>query len=82
MVRKQVYLEYAQDLMVKNASQGRGTTEAQIIREAIDCYLTVSRDQIEDPLIQLIGIVDSTKSDGSIMHDRHLYTEQGDEYKE
>lgn len=36
MVRKQVYIERAQDEKLKRLARRRGVTEAQIIRKAID----------------------------------------------
>ena len=36
MIRKQVYLEERQDLVLKHRARQRGVTEAEIIREALD----------------------------------------------
>jgi hypothetical protein len=38
MIRKQIYLEPRQDALVKRLAEARGTTEADIIREAIDSH--------------------------------------------
>jgi predicted DNA-binding protein len=39
MVRKQVYLRPGQDVRIKDLARARGTTEANIIREAVDMLL-------------------------------------------
>jgi len=39
MIRKQVYLEPRQDSQIKQLAQERGTTEAAIMREAVDLLL-------------------------------------------
>ena len=39
MIRKQVYLEPRQDSQIKQLAQERGTTEAAVIREAVDLLL-------------------------------------------
>jgi len=39
MVRKQVYLEPRQNSQIKQLAQKRGTTEAAIMREAVDLLL-------------------------------------------
>jgi hypothetical protein len=36
MIRKQVYLDQRHDLMLKRRARQRGTTEAELIREALD----------------------------------------------
>ena len=36
MLRKQIYIRKQQDEMLKCISEGRGVSEAQIVREAID----------------------------------------------
>ncbi len=38
MVRKQLYLTQEQDAKVKRLARGRGATEAEVIREALDAY--------------------------------------------
>ncbi len=79
MIRKQSYLESSQNRKLKLASNKKGTTEAQVIREAIEHYLIAENNQTDDPLTQLIGVVKTAERSGSIMHDRDLYTVQGDE---
>ena len=38
MIRKQIYLEPRQDALVKRLAEAKGTTEADVIREAIDAH--------------------------------------------
>jgi hypothetical protein len=45
MIRKQVYLEPRQDLQIKQLAEERGTTEAHIIRKAIDLLLSEAQRQ-------------------------------------
>ena len=45
MIRKQVYLEPRQDLQIKQLAQERGTTEADIIRKAVDLLLSEAQRQ-------------------------------------
>jgi len=43
MIRKQVYLRPRQDVQIKRLAEERGTTEADIIREAVDLLLAESQ---------------------------------------
>jgi len=43
MIRKQVYLEPRQDVQIKRLAEERGTTEADIIRQAVDLLLAESQ---------------------------------------
>jgi hypothetical protein len=43
MIRKQVYLRPRQDLQIKQLAEERGTTEADIIRQAVDLLLAESQ---------------------------------------
>jgi hypothetical protein len=57
LVRKQTYITPAQDRAVKRLAQQQGTTEAEILRKALD--LLLAREGIgenEDPFIDLIGL--------------------------
>ena len=57
LVRKQTYLTPAQDRAVKRLAQQQGTTEAEILRKALDVFL--AREGIteaEDPFADLIGL--------------------------
>jgi hypothetical protein len=57
LVRKQTYITPAQDKAVKRLAQQQGTTEAEILRKALDLFL--AREDIgenEDPFADLIGL--------------------------
>ena len=53
MIRKQVYLESSQNEKVKMVSRRVGKSEAEIIREAIDQYVT-SEYVAKDPCLSLL----------------------------
>lgn len=57
LVRKQTYITTAQDRAVKRLAQQQGTTEAEILRRALDQYLA-SEGIVErqDPFEDLIGM--------------------------
>jgi hypothetical protein len=50
MVRKQLYLEARQDKALKRLARERGTTEAEVMRDALDRYtsgpVSVAADEI------------------------------------
>lgn len=57
LVRKQTYITPAQDRAVKRLAQQQGTTEAEILRKALDQFL--AREGIveaQDPFADLIGM--------------------------
>jgi hypothetical protein len=57
LVRKQTYITPAQDRAVKRLAQQQGTTEAEILRKALD--LLLAREGIgenDDPFADLIGM--------------------------
>jgi len=57
LVRKQTYITSAQDRAVKRLAQQQGTTEADILRKALDQFL--AREGIvetQDPFADLIGM--------------------------
>lgn len=57
LVRKQTYITQAQDRAVKRMAQQQGITEAEILRKALDMFLT--NEGIggnEDPFADLIGL--------------------------
>lgn len=57
LVRKQTYITPAQDRAVKRLAQQQGTTEAEILRKALD--LLLAREGIaenDDPCADLIGM--------------------------
>ena len=57
LVRKEFYITPAQDRAVKRLAQQQGTTEAEILRKALDQFLT--REGIietQDPFADVIGM--------------------------
>jgi hypothetical protein len=57
LVRKQTYITPAQDRAVKRLAQQQRTTEAEILRKALDQFL--AREGIietQDPFAELIGM--------------------------
>jgi hypothetical protein len=49
MVRKQIYIQKRQDVLLKRLSQARGQSEAEIIRHAIDREVTGDPAQFAQP---------------------------------
>jgi hypothetical protein len=59
LVRKQTYITPAQDRAVKRLAQQQGTTEAEILRKALDQFLNNEGiTETEDPFAGLIGMFD------------------------
>jgi hypothetical protein len=57
LVRKQAYITPAQDRAVKLLAQRQGTTEAEILRQAIDEFLIRHGiSETRDPFDELIGM--------------------------
>ena len=57
LVRKQTYITPAQDRAVKRLAQQQGTTEAEILRKALDQFLAKEGIvETEDPFAELIGM--------------------------
>ena len=59
LVRKQTYITPAQDRAVKRLAHQQGTTEADILRKALDQFL--AREGIvetQDPFAELIAMFD------------------------
>ena len=57
LVRKQTYITPSQDKAVKRLARLQGTTEAEILRRAVD--LLLAREGIletQDPFVDLIGM--------------------------
>jgi hypothetical protein len=57
LVRKQTYITVSQDRAIKRLAQQQNTTEAEILRKAVD--LLLAREGIrenEDPFADLIGL--------------------------
>ena len=57
LVRKQLYITPDQDMAVKRLAQQQGTTEADILRRAIDQFLARQGViETQDPFADLIGM--------------------------
>jgi hypothetical protein len=57
LVRKQTYITPAQNKAVRLLAQRQGTTEAEILRQAIDEFLIKhSISETRDPFADLIGL--------------------------
>lgn len=57
LVRKQTYITLAQDRAVKLLAQRQGTTEADILRKALDQFLAGEGiGETQDPFAELIGM--------------------------
>jgi hypothetical protein len=57
LIRKQTYITASQDKAVKRLARLQGTTEAEILRRAVD--LLLAREGIletQDPFVDLIGM--------------------------
>ncbi|MCL6561058.1 MAG: ribbon-helix-helix domain-containing protein [Firmicutes bacterium] len=72
MVRKQTYISPDQDKALKRRAKKEGTTEAEIIRRAIDRYIR-EHEALKNPLLDIIGIAGKGPADGSENHDRYIY---------
>lgn len=79
MVRKQIYLQSEQNNKIKLLSSRHGKTEAEIIREAIDRYMAKEHIALNDPLEDLIGMIDDEQADGSLRHDDVVYLDEGED---
>ena len=58
LVRKQTYITMAQERAIKRLARQQGTTEADILRRALDEFL-IRKNIVEtqDPFADLIGMV-------------------------
>ncbi len=73
MVRTQIYLTEEQRQHMQRLAAAQHRTMAELIREAIEAYMT-QQSSNTDPLWDLMGLGASGISDGSIQHDRDLYS--------
>jgi len=74
-IKKMVYLDPERNRLLKRLALAEEVSETEVMRRALDCYATASR---EDPLKQLIGMlegypVNGDPSDGSVNHDKYIY---------
>ncbi|MFD1361813.1 ribbon-helix-helix domain-containing protein [Lentibacillus salinarum] len=80
-VRKQIYLEPDQNKKIKQLSARERKTEAEIIRDAVNNYLS-NNEANTDPLSQLIGMVKNGDRQGSTKHDLDIYLSEKSETHE
>ena len=74
-IKKMIYLDPERHRLLKRLAHDEEVSETEVMRRALDCYATASR---EDPLKGLIGMldgypVDGDPSDGSVNHDKYIY---------
>jgi len=86
MVRTQVYLPRNIYEQLKNRADDEGITMATQIREAVAQYVVEAEEEErkpkviadDDPIWDLIGCVKSGITDGSVNHDKYIYTRDWD----
>lgn len=77
MVRKQAYIFPEQDEELKKLAKIKMVTEAEIIREALDNFIRQEKKRLqENPLLKIVGIggEEEGPQDGSVNHDKYLYS--------
>ncbi len=57
MVRKQIYIKKRQDILLKQLSQARGLSEAEIIRQALEREAGIRPAVVRDSLAAWAGIL-------------------------
>ena len=73
-VRTQIYLNEDQHQILSELSNLRKTTIAEIVRQAINDYLSkISSMQSVNPLNKIIALGESGRSFGSLTHDEEIY---------
>lgn len=85
MVRTQVYLPRDIYDKLKERTEAEGVTLAQQIREALTRYVVeVPKETAppilkeDDPIWNIIGMIDSGITDGSVNHDKYIYIRDWD----
>jgi hypothetical protein len=85
MVRTQVYLPADIYEQLKERGEREGLTLAHQIREALAEYVTtVAEDEAlpiltaDDPIWNIVGMVESGVTDGSVNHDKYIYARDWD----
>lgn len=80
MKRKQIYLREDQERRLRQLAERRRTSEAALLREALDVFLAESGipfvEKMEDhPLWGIVGLAGHSggPTDGSINHDHYIY---------
>lgn len=72
MMRKQIYLSEEADKALKRLAVAKGRSESELIREAIDGYLS-RHEQTQDPWDALVGLVPEGDHDESRRVDEVVY---------
>lgn len=85
MVRTQVYLPRDIYAQIKKRADEEGITMAHQIREALTQYVVETKEDeskyaiaADDPIWDLIGIINSGITDGSVNHDKYIYVRDWD----
>jgi plasmid stability protein len=86
MVRTQVYLPRDIYERLKERAEAEGMTMATQIREALTQYVfMVAREEkvapiltADDPIWNIIGMINSGITDGSVNHDKYIYIRDWD----
>lgn len=73
MVRKQIYLKVEQEMALKRRAEEEGKSEAELLRRALDNYLSKAPTGRRNPLWDLVGMVKDNITDGSEHHDQDIY---------
>lgn len=75
MIRKQIYLEEGMDDLIKEIAEKKDISQSEVIRRAVEKYISEEqkKGEVEDPLLELIGLGSSDVTDGSINHDHYIY---------
>jgi hypothetical protein len=79
MTPLRVQLREDQLLALRALADRRGTSLSAIVREAIDRFISVESTS-DDPLLDIIGLVDGGPPDASERHDDYLAEIYADEH--
>ena len=72
-VRKQVYLEAEQEAALKRRAAEEGCPEAELLRRALDSFLSRRSPGRRNPLWDMVGVVKDEITGGSVNHDDDIY---------
>ncbi len=76
-VRTQIYLTEEQHQMLNELSNRRKTSIAEMVRQAINEYLSkISPQEEVNPLNKIIALGESGNSLGSLRHDEEIYIDR------
>lgn len=84
MVRTQVYLPRDIYVKLKKRAEEEGMSMATQIREALVEYVVAKPEKkkhiltADDPIWQIIGVGKGGPADGSVKHDKYIYTRDWD----